>query len=363
MSPRDQSPTDVPSPDPLPDPERDPAAAALARGLAMDAEAIEPRDRLGDLRGRIGGRSPRSWPTVVLAGAAAAAVVSVVSVALLAGGPGGRTSPAATTGPPAPSTSAVPSASGDASAPSPSGQAVSSVLPVYYLGRDGNRLALYREFHRRAVANRMQSALADAADPRAAQDGDLSSPWQPGTASAMKLDGPRAGVLTIDVPALEGQARGRTVEQARLAVQQLVWTASAVQQDAALGVRVLVDGRPGRLFGAYPVGDVVRRSSPAYQVLGSVWVEAPEQAATVASPVTVRGSACVFEATVSWQLLRAGQVVRSGFTTASNGCPTRGTWTVPLGTLTPGTYTFRAYEAPASGSGPDREDTRTFRVR
>ncbi len=58
-----------------------------------------------------------------------------------------------------------------------------------------------------------------------------------------------------------------------------------------------------------------------------------------------------------------GTTVSTGHTTASSGCPQRGSWQVDLGALPSGTYTFRAYEAPASGSGPDREDTRTFVVR
>jgi hypothetical protein len=146
-------------------------------------------------------------------------------------------------------------------------------------------------------------------------------------------------------------------------VQQLVWTASAVEQNAGLGVRVLIDGKPGQLFGSYPVGGVVHRTSPGYEVLGSVWVEAPSEGQAVGSSVTVRGTACTFEAGLAWQLLQDGQVVRSGHTTTSSGCPVRGSWTVALDQLPAGSYTFRAFEPPASGTGPERDDTRAFRVR
>jgi hypothetical protein len=194
------------------------------------------------------------------------------------------------------------------------------------------------------------------------QDPDLRAPWQPHQ-NALSVTGPSAGVVTVDLPAVEGEALGRTAEQARLAAQQLVWTATAVLQDGKVGVRLLVDGRPGRLFGRLPVGTVMHRATPSYEVLGSLWVESPGEGQTVSDPVTVRGSACTFEASVAWQLLQGGREVRSGHTTASSGCPQRGSWRVDLGALPAGTYTFRAFEPPASGSGPDREDTRTFQVR
>ncbi|WP_426567088.1 Gmad2 immunoglobulin-like domain-containing protein [Angustibacter sp. McL0619] len=123
------------------------------------------------------------------------------------------------------------------------------------------------------------------------------------------------------------------------------------------------DGRPGKLFDQLPVGSVLHRTDPAYEVLGSIWVQTPGEGQVVGSPVTVQGSACTFEANVAWQLFSGSQVVRSGHTTASIACPERGSWTVDLGDLAPGSYTFRAFDPPASGQGPDREDTRVFVVR
>jgi hypothetical protein len=238
-----------------------------------------------------------------------------------------------------------------------------AIVPVYYLGQDGTRLALFREFHRTDVSpGRLQAAINQALDPMAPLDPDLSAPWGPGPAK-VTVDGLGGPVVTIDLPASAGVANGRTPQQAALAAQQLVWTASAVEQDAHLHVRLLIDGQAGRLFGTLPVGTTMQRTSPSYLVLGSIWVESPAEGQTVASPVTVQGSACTFEANVAWQLLSGDQVVRSGHTTASIACPDRGTWSVALGDLPAGSYTFRAFEPPASGEGPDREDTRTFTVR
>ncbi len=364
-----QQPPDVPGLGPLPEPADDEVVAALVRALNDDAEAITPSDRLADLRTAAARRRP-SWPVVAAAAAAVVALASAIGVGLLGGGRDDLAPPART---PAPTVQTTPGPTSATSAPttspSPSGTSTgagtvpaAAAVPVYYLGRDGDRLALYREFHRGASGDALRLALTAATDARSALDPDLTAPWLPGTVP-VGVDGPTSGVVTVDLPLAEAQTRARTREQAALAVQALVFTVTAVQQDAGLGVRVLIGGKPGLLFGAEPVGDVVHRTSPAYQVLGSIWIESPEEDAVVPGDVTVTGTACVFEANVAWELRRGTTVVGSGHTTASSGCPDRGSWSVPLAALTPGTYTFRAYEPAPSGTGPDREQTRTFRVR
>lgn len=359
-------------PDERPD---DQVAAALSRALRHDAESVQPGDRLPQLRERAAARRP-VWVTSLAAAAAVAAVAGAGVVAVQVLGSDHRTAPPAgstTSRGGASSTSAPAPTTGRSTPPSPTSSSPSSVaspgpttaVPVYYLGPDGDRPALFREFHRVAVqpgVSTLQQALDAATDGRTVVDPDLSSPWGE-LAGGPDVRRTGAHEVTIDLPASTGQANGRTSLEARLAVQQLVWTASAVTRDAGLGVRVLIAGGPGRLFGLEPVGDVVHRATPSYTVLGSVWVEQPGEGQQVSSPVTVSGSACVFEATVAWELARQGATVSSGHTTATTGCPQRGTWTVRLGRLPAGTYTFRAYEPPASGSGPDRQDTRTFVVR
>jgi hypothetical protein len=347
-------------------PDDDPAAAALARALEADSATIEPHDRLDTIRSRTARRA--RWPLAVAA-VATVAVVAALGTQLLGTGhddlapsaSSGTTPVTASDSSPATSAQGTTGTTGTTA----SDQPATVVLPVYYLGRDGDRWALYREFHRRTLrdtpAARLQLALDEATMNQAVDDPDLSSPWLPRTEPLSVSRS--AEVVTVDVPAAEAQAGGRTAEQARLAVQQLVWTATAVTQDAGLGVRVLIGGAPGTLFGHERVGDVVHRASPSYSVLGSIWVDAPDEGQTVSSPVTIRGSACVFEAALSWELTRDGTKVSAGHTTASSGCPHRGSWQVALGALPTGTYTFRALEAPASGSGPDRAYTRRFVVR
>jgi len=57
----------------------------------------------------------------------------------------------------------------------------------------------------------------------------------------------------------------------------------------------------------------------------AIWVTSPVKDQVITSPVTIRGNARVFEATVSFRLKdAAGNVLAEGFTTAAEGAPGRG---------------------------------------
>jgi Immunoglobulin-like domain of bacterial spore germination len=57
----------------------------------------------------------------------------------------------------------------------------------------------------------------------------------------------------------------------------------------------------------------------------AIVVESPEPGSSVSSPVTVSGTASVFEGTVQLRILDAdGEEIASAFTTASAGAPERG---------------------------------------
>ncbi len=248
------------------------------------------------------------------------------------------------------------------------------VVPVYFLGRDVT--GLFREFLAGGVIGattqqRVTLALTYAVDPAApAHPGDVS-PWLPATQSALKVSLVGHSEVDVDLPAAETEVNGRTPAQARLAAQQLAWTASATARNAGLGVRITFDGRPGKLFGSLSTVPVFHRppSALAFEDLAAIWVLGPEQGQVVHGRVTVSGQACTFEANVAWELTGGGPatrgpILRSGHTTASSGCPQRGTWQVSLSLLSPGVYTFRAYEPSEQGNGTlAGEDTTTFVVR
>ena len=68
-------------------------------------------------------------------------------------------------------------------------------------------------------------------------------------------------------------------------------------------------------------------------------------------PVTVKGVASVFEATVQWELLRGGSRVDGGVTTAAQSAPARAPYTFATKPLEPGDYVLRVFAtSPQDGS-------------
>lgn len=83
--------------------------------------------------------------------------------------------------------------------------------------------------------------------------------------------------------------------------------------------------------------------SPLTSAKGAITVKTPVANARLTSPFTVTGDASVFEAALQWRLTdTAGRVVASGSTTASQGAPGRGTYsvTVSYSGLAPDTIAF-----------------------
>jgi hypothetical protein len=239
--------------------------------------------------------------------------VGVLIVALL-GGCGAPVEPASS--PPTPNT--------------PDGKV--QALPVYYVAdtRAGQRL--YREFHQVSTIDPASDAVREmfgnAIDP------DYRTLWPSGTALRSPVTS-AGGVITVD---LTGIAGARPVQ---LALQQLVFTVQGALQSTE-PVRILVDGQP--------ITPEPLARGDAYALRSLVQIDAPANGATVDRQVEVTGEAAVFEATVRWELLRDGAVIRSGFTNSAEGqrfAPYRFTLA-----LEPGEYTVRVLEDdPSDGEG------------
>jgi hypothetical protein len=140
-----------------------------------------------------------------------------------------------------------------------------------------------------------------------------------------------------------------SADEAALAVQQLVYTVHANLRSSR-PVRFEVDGAPARsLLGVPAAGDVSATS--ADQTLAPVSIDSPADMTGrdlgVRSPVTVTGSASAFEATVQWELVRDGTVVRHGFATARECC-TLSPYTFRVA-APPGDYTLVVHDEDASG--------------
>ena len=71
--------------------------------------------------------------------------------------------------------------------------------------------------------------------------------------------------------------------------------------------------------------------SPVVSVKGFITVTSPTVNATLQSPVIITGDASVFEAALQWRITDAGgRVIAEGNTTASQGAPGRGTFSVTV---------------------------------
>lgn len=381
----------------------------LRQALHDDAASITPSDRrqaIEALAHEGATRSGRSrWLTPVAGAAAAAVVVTLAwgATEVLRPTPGAGTTPVAAASTPAPSvpsspagaapsattstlpgattpvpgTSPTPDASGSATSPTTASVAPGAsqaTLPTYLVGAVGGaganrRYGLFREFVTAPVpqgatpAQRAQAALT-AAMGAATGSGQQSvlRPWADTTVSGVTVEG---GQITVELS--DAGPTGLPHEQARLAVQALVWTATAAVGQGNLPVRFSVAGGATSLLGAYPTSAAYTRpaADASYQDLAPIWVDAPVAGASLPSdqPVVASGTASVFEATVPWRLTRSGAAVATGFSTASIGAPGRGTWTADLGRLPAGTYTFTAYERSAEDGSVRAQDESTFTVR
>lgn len=307
----------------------------------------------------------RSAPSVTTAAASAvtraaatAVTAAAAAVVLLAGCAGGAGGGAATTAPAGATTTGAASPT-TAPSPTPPSPVREQALPVYYVAETAAGLRLYREFHAVRTADPASDAVREMLAKPTGFDPDYRSSWPSGT----RLRAPvtrSGGVITVD---LSGEARSASVgaELAELTVQQLVYTVQGAAQSTD-PVRILVDGSPvGELWGHVSTEQPVGRADP-YATRSLVQIDNPANGAQVGRTFTVSGEAAVFEATLPWQVLRDGTVVRSGTAMTAEG-QRFSAFSFSL-TLDPGVYTVRITEDdPSGGAGrPPGEDTKAIRV-
>jgi hypothetical protein len=154
------------------------------------------------------------------------------------------------------------------------------------------------------------------------------------------------GVATVDLDRRFDEGGGSASMLGRVA--QVVATLTRFSTVRRVGFRL--DGDPVDAIGGEgvvvspPVGRLrIEQQTP--QIL----VETPLPGDRVTSPIRVRGTANVFEATVSFEVRDAhGRVVQRSFTTATSGTGTRGTFDTELAVPNvAGPVTIVAFEASA----------------
>ena len=230
----------------------------LRAALEAGADRVEfGPDALGTIRSRIGRRRDQGRRLVfrlasVATGLAATVTAVVIGVASCARVPAPEPPPVATTGP-----SLGPTA-GPTTPPGPTGVTVR--VPVYAVGRSNP--VLYREFRPVVVpADTLTDRIAGAVRLMLASpplDPDYATAWPAGIGvGPVTLTG---SVATVDLTGVDGAAAVRDPALARAAVQQLVWTVTAVAADRGsplTGVR-----RDAQRCGAgHPVGGGGRRGA------------------------------------------------------------------------------------------------------
>ncbi len=350
------------------DPDDDPTARLLRRALAEEAEMIQPRKGLDEITRRVEhehrGRRLAPW----LAGIAVAAVAGVVAGVVLtgdnsgqqAGPPAGQpaASAPASTEPPAAATTA-PSPGATKTAPTSAAPAAELTgVPVYYLGQSKTRFWLYREF--RTVPENggyVESAIRAMTELKPL-DPDYSSPWKPASSVKVTQSG-KSLAVDLSADAFSGANVGSEV--AGLAIQQLVYTATAAASEAgtpADTVTVTVDGKPSDVWGAVRVGEPTARAD-LVDVQAPTWVTSPQEGETLkAGTVKFTGYGTAFEATFAWEVRgRGGDVVAQG-NTMGGSMGTYGEFAFSA-TLEPGEYTVEVYQ-PDMSNGESTEGPRMF---
>ena len=228
-----------------------------------------------------------------------------------------------------------------------------TTVPVYWVGDSPQGPRLFREF--RAVP---------AGDPYAEAVGLLTGgqPLDPDYRSLLTgLDVRSVDhegttyALTLGDGAPSERPPGMSTAQARLAVQQLVYTLQGVGQ-----TRDPVD--VDHLYGE--AGLVT--NADWSRTLNLVSITSPEQGATVGDTFTASGVASSFEATVPWEIRQGTTVVKKGFTTADGWMDRLYPWQarVDVSGLAPGSYTFVALTDDPSGGegGGPMTDSKDFTI-
>ena len=233
-------------------------------------------------------------------------------------------------------------------------------VPLYFVGETPQGPRLFREFRAVPSDNPLAEATAlvtagDTLDP------DYRTLWPQVEISEVQATD---GVLLVQISGdgFTERPDGMSKRDAKLAIQQLVYTLQGVQQER---VPVQFD-RPdtsARLFGLSTESPYA--NAPALEVSGMVNITSPEQGSAVdIDTLAASGVASSFEATVPWEIRQGQTVVLEGFATAEGWMDKLYPWEtdIDVSALAPGDYTFVALTSDPSdgeGGGP-HEDTKDF---
>jgi hypothetical protein len=234
--------------------------------------------------------------------------------------------------------------------PSESPDPTRSMTYELWFNYDGSLFVTHRtEPFTPGVGRRSLEALFDGPTD-AERHANVSTSINPGTRLLdLTIDD---GVATVDLDATF--TAKETLASVVGSLAQVVYTLT--QFDSVEGVVFEVEGSPlFEYFGRYEVDGLIQRRANFSDLLPFILVESPGIGERVSSPVTIAGTANVFEAVVSIAILdEHGRTVASTFTMATCGTGCRGSYATDVryhvGTRQPGT--LRVYEVSAMDGSP-----------
>jgi len=262
--------------------------------------------------------------------------ILIVSVGLLAAcgtGGAGKLGPVPT----GPASSASPAAPAETTQPAGGGQSPAPVPTATTPQGAAGQVSLQAWFTRQGKLFGTQRGVpATASVGRAALDQLLAGPSSAESAAGLRSLIPAgtqllgltisSGTATVDLSS--SFTSGASPSTMPLRIAQVVYTLA--QFPSVTGVQFKVDGQGVTVLGGVPVQSP--QTTAMYDgYLPAITVQNPAIGEQVSSPVTVSGTADVFEAVVSVRILdSAGSQIARTFSTASCGTGCRGGYSIPV---------------------------------
>lgn len=251
------------------------------------------------------------------------------------------------------------------------------LLPVYWLGDNNGKVRLYREFLPAVGDGDPIAAAVREMTTSTPLDPDYFGAWAPAETVSTSIS--PDNVITVDISssAFENPDAANapiSADTAYLAVQQLVFTATAAAANSGLiasgepsSVVLLVDGKSGFVaFGHVKLGGEIPRdpSLPA-----PIWIISPQAGESRnQATVVVQGSGISPDSTLDWRIEQ-----RSAGTGRSIG-PKEGTAELDSSpgmsglfefsvALPPGEYEITVYNPTGAGTSSTDSDTKNITIR
>jgi hypothetical protein len=222
---------------------------------------------------------------------------------------------------------------------------------VYYLGTTSLGVRLFREYHVMHVdgsdaAAHARAALQAMLATHGPTDPDYRTPWRDAGVNSARVDG---DTVVVDLHAVRVSPPPEPAT-ARMAVQQLIWTATAASGTSAL--RVSVDGqRLTSLWGVSGLDGRLERA-PRADVQAPIWLIDPQQNASVGRTFDAYVAGMAANGAARLRVVRTnGPVISDQPVPLSASAPQLGEAHMAL-TLAPGSYVVTAY-LPGPSGGAD----------